>query len=129
MKTILLVTVVILAACSSVQPPNQPSRLSQEIPESFSTPPNTTELLVSNDRAQQAREAAITEERLYWESLDNITTKVRDEALNLAMCSEVAPNKDECGILKNNYCQVDVLLDSRGGHHKKPFCQELAHNQ
>lgn len=124
MKAIILFATVVLAcACGNTKPWNtRPVSQNQKLDEGFLTPPNTIDFSVE-DKKLQEYEVSITEENQYWQSLDNITDKIRTEALNIEICNEIAPNKSECGILKNNYCQTDMLLDTRGGHHNKAFCR------
>ena len=120
MKTVSLLFIAALTSCAAS--PN--IQQTQPLYEGFNTPPNTTELLVSNDRETQEREAAITEEKLYWQSVENITNTIREQALNIAICAEEATDKNDCIAIKSRYCQVDMLIDSRGGHHNKPFCKD-----
>jgi hypothetical protein len=123
MKTAGLFLIVALTSCAS-NPSVQQPRPTECSLRGDNTPPNTMEVVMSTEKQEQI-ESSITEEKLYWNSVDSITTRIREEALNLAICAEEATDKNECAAMRSKYCQVDILIDSRGGHHNKPFCRDI----
>lgn len=81
---------------------------------------------ISNDidEGQRAAERlAAIDEAKYWKSLEDITTRVRDEALDLAICKEVE-TKEQCEKVRKQYCVIDELIDTHSGIHKKPYCNK-----
>jgi hypothetical protein len=115
-----VVMVVSMCACTShnVSQSQAPKQLDQ----SYYNPPNTSDLIVGDKKAVE-RQAALDEEKAYWKSLENITTKIRNEALDIAICKEVEKDSG-CTVMLKYYCEVDELVDSRGGHHDKPYCKK-----
>lgn len=77
---------------------------------------------MEKEQALRKKEAAISEQKAYDESLEKITQIIQTEALNLQICSEAA-SKSECDDMLTKYCQVDTLVDTRGRHWHKPYCK------
>lgn len=67
----------------------------------------------------QEREAVAREEQAYQDSLEKITDKVLREEVALADCSDAGK---DCKALKNQFCEIDTLISSRGEHFVKRFC-------
>jgi hypothetical protein len=74
------------------------------------------------ERQRQEREAQVSEQKAYDDSLEKITQTIRDEGLLLQMCN-ASGTKKECAEMLASYCKVDMLIDSRGGHWHKPYCK------
>jgi hypothetical protein len=63
----------------------------------------------------------------YERSLVDIRNTFSTEGLVFKMCTEVHgdPSKYCYDVLTNpktGFCQTDMILDARGGHHTKPYC-------
>jgi len=72
-----------------------------------------------SEEAIQEREAAAREEKTYRESMEKITDKVLREEVALADCADAGK---DCKELREKFCEIDTLIDSRGEHYVKRFC-------
>jgi hypothetical protein len=112
MKTILLT--ILLTGCVQTTQSLPPNR---NLDEGFYNPPNTTTFTVrSNHRTTQPN--LPTEQDTYLASLNRIVAVITDESSTLQAC------KTDCASKRTSFCQTAQLIDSRGGIHQKPYCQE-----
>ena|SRR5258708_533320 len=86
--------------------------------------PPTDQEVSWNDKREPAPERTLREasDSEYQKSIDKINQTFLDEQLLLQMCSEVHQYSSECAELRNDYCQLDTMIDARGGKHHKPYC-------
>lgn len=75
--------------------------------------------VAESDEAIREREATAWEEQAYRDSMEKITDKVLHEEVVLAECADAGKN---CKDLKDKFCEIDTLIDSRGDHYTKRFC-------
>lgn len=122
MKSILFTT-IFLAACASTTGTNQSV---QPIDRTLYQPPVEVDITIS-DRVLREREAVVKEEDAYNTSLKNIDDKMSRENLDYQMCSATseAPDKKDCKEKLQQYCRENMMVDTRQGHHEKPYCREL----
>lgn len=73
-----------------------------------------------SEESIQEREAIAREEQAYRESIEKITDKVLREEVALAECADAGKN---CKEMKEKFCEIDTLIDSRGEHYVKRYCQ------
>ena len=114
---------VIVCMCACAPHSSSTKSTSARLDQSYYDPPGTNDLIIK-DRKLAQRQAIVNEEKVYQQSLDNITSRVRTEALNLQICKEISKEdkSNDCRPMHKQYCEVDELVDSRGAWHKKPYC-------
>jgi hypothetical protein len=86
--------------------------------------PPAVEQINWEEKRQEERERTLREVTAeeYQNSLVKINKTFLDEQLVIQMCSEVKQYSFECSEVRNGFCQIDVLIDSRGGKHQKLYC-------
>lgn len=72
-----------------------------------------------SEEAIQEREAVAREEQAYRASIEKITDKVLREEVALTQCADAGK---DCKELREKFCEIDTLIDSRGEHYVKRFC-------
>jgi hypothetical protein len=55
-------------------------------------------------------------------SVSKIEDRFKKEYLDYNICLEANGASQDCAHLLQRYCITSVLIDSRGGHHFKPYC-------
>jgi hypothetical protein len=118
-----LATIILLVGCASTSngtPPPAPVDKQQY------NPPVEIELTLS-DRVRREHEAILNEENAYNASLQKIDDKMTHEHLDYYMCIAVSekPNKEDCKEKLKAYCKEAMMIDTRRGHHEKPYCKDL----
>ena len=65
----------------------------------------------------------LTEQEQYEASVAKINRHFVEEQRQLEMCQKVyGVGSRECQEMAKRMCEIDMHLDSRGGHHLKPHC-------
>lgn len=78
------------------------------------------------DRAQKEYDAKVKEEKDYNVSVERIEANMSKEYLQYQMClSTHKKDKNVCKQILTEFCSIDVVVDSRGGNHKKRYCKLL----
>ena len=91
-------------------------------------PPTDLELTVDEARYNTVQVVPMKpekEERIYQVSLLKIQDTMQTEVLKLQICEEVHPKSQYCKDVLKKFCQVDELIDFRGGIHYKTYCKTL----
>jgi hypothetical protein len=122
MKLIALSVVAALACACASSPTPAPVVAS-------SPPPTDMELTlqdkVAQDHALTQEETVRRDNQLYQESLNKIENQFNDEKLQMEMCGSVySPRSTQCYALLKKFCQIDTIIDTHSGHHKKPYCDK-----
>lgn len=110
------------ASTRSIEQPQMHQDVSTNVP-----PPGFVEYSYSDDRTFQdiKDQAAADEEAAYNHSIEKISATMADESLKLEMCEGVyGKNGKEYKALLKQTCEIDMLVDSRSGHHSKPYCNQ-----
>lgn len=108
-------TLLLSVACASndrnmVQPTLTPSN---DVSSSNQPPPSFNE----------EEHLSLKEEKSYQSSVSKIEERFHKEYLNYNICLEThGPSSQDCVNLLQRYCITSVLIDTRGGHHNKPYC-------
>jgi hypothetical protein len=82
----------------------------------------TEEELILADREISRQEAEAKEEETYSASLDKINETFNREYQQYQSCLVVAEKLTMCFEQLKETCSIDMILDSRMGHHLKPYC-------
>lgn len=117
----IVAAVILCGACVSS---NQPAP--QVINRADYIPRQEFELTLEEYKAKETspHTEEVAENVLYQQSLERIDNEIADDILKMRMCIEEynSPKLKVCVELKTQLCKVDVLIDSRGDYHRKPFC-------
>lgn len=118
-----LATIILLVGCASTTNGTPPSA---HIDKQQYNPPVEIELTLS-DRVRREHEAIVNEENAYNASIQKIDDKMSHEHLDYYMCIAVSeePNKEDCKEKLKVYCKETMMVDTRQGHHEKPYCKDL----
>ena len=82
----------------------------------------TEEELILADKEVSRQEAEEKEEENYYASIDKIVETFNREYQQYESCLVVSPKIESCFQQLQQVCKVDTILDSRIGHHQKPYC-------
>jgi hypothetical protein len=126
MKKLAMCVFVCLCACSSTQKvASTPTNDTYYPPDP--TPPFSFPVLTVLDIRNEPVHPVIVaedEQTKYEESVNRIEKEIREEGLQVQMYAAVyGSNSKEYKAFLKNSCSIDVLLDSRGDHHNKPYCK------
>lgn len=123
MNKVMICLFSILVGCSG----HQQAPTSNAKVYDFKQPPTDLELTVSDHRTvKHPHPVVITNEEFeYNSSIDAIQKRFQDEYLKLTMHESVyGKDSEEYKAFLNKCCEVDMYIDSRSGHHTKPYCKK-----
>lgn len=114
----IIIALLALTGCATTTQPiiAQPSTSSRVI-----NPATETEVFLTEQETAQ-QEAESKEEETYNSSLDKINATFNSEYQQYQTCLVINPKPDNCLTQLKQVCKIDTLIDSRGGHHNKPYC-------
>lgn len=116
-----ILIVVGLTGCANtvVKVPNSEVK---EIPQQ-----DLAQLVVLDSKKSDKRhqKEQVSEQETYEKSLLNIDRIMSEEVLTYAVCvKDSGKNINECNAMMKSMCEIDMILDSRGGHHMKNYCSK-----
>lgn len=83
---------------------------------------------IGERRKQNYSPVVADESQRHRDSVTKIDAEHSEQFLQYQMCLSVVADglKDpqECQALLKNFCEVHMHIDSRGGHHEKPYCKK-----
>jgi len=121
MRSLKILNALFLIACCACSPNKTAIQQPITINKNQYIPPTDLELEVLNTRKNIHPTVFLDQEELYRDSLVKIETTIRREWLQYNMCFTVKET-NECQQLLKQFCTTDILLDSKGIKHHKPFC-------
>lgn len=122
----LILAIACTSACASTQkaPVQNTTELAYIDPDE-NKPPTDFEFTVKDSKPTEHPVVITDEKETYNTSVNTINQTINREAQEWAHCgveSKLGAKDPTCKAMLKEFCSIDVLIDSRGEAHRKPYC-------